>query len=386
MTDSGPEGAPTVGVEEEFLLVHPGTRRPEAAGDRVVARAGAAVDGLLSGEFTAYQIEGRTPPCSRIDRLRAELARVRAAAVGAARAEGLGLCASGTPVVGDAEPPEIGDHPRYRAGVRQYRAMLDDYTICAFHAHVGLPDRELAVLTGNHLRPWLPLLVALTANSPYHRSRDTGYASWRSVIRIRFPCLGPPPYATSLAHHERLAAAMADTEAMLDAATPFWDIRPNPRLPTLEVRAMDVLPDIDDTAAVTALIRALVMTSAARVERGDPGPRPESELLRAAYWRAARDGWSGTGVDALSGRVMPVAEQAGRLVAEVRPALEEYGDMARVAAFLRRAAVRGGGAERQRAVASRQAAGAGSDDWPGRVVDALVADTAAGTRGDDTRP
>ncbi|GAA3309907.1 hypothetical protein GCM10020295_75680 [Streptomyces cinereospinus] len=230
-----------------------------------------------------------------------------------------------------------------------------------------LPDRETAVLVGNHLRPWLPLVVAMSANSPFHRGQDTGYASWRSVIRGRFPCLGPPPYAASLGEHERLAAAIADTEAMLDAGMPFWDLRPNPRLPTLEIRSMDVLADVDDTVALTVLLRALVMTARETVLRGDPGPRTSSEVLRAAYWRAARDGWSGAGVDALEGRVLPAPVQAARLADLVRPMLERFGDTARVTAFLHRLTTRGSGDRLQRAVA-REAGLTG-------VVDDVVART-----------
>ncbi|MGX1885138.1 carboxylate-amine ligase [Streptomyces sp. NPDC055287] len=362
--------APTVGVEEEYFLLHPGTRRMEPAGDRVVARASAVLGDLVSGEFTQYQIEGKTPPCSGAEDLREELTRVRAAAVAAARDEGLRLCASGTPVLGGGVPEDIGDHPRYRAGADQYRALLDDFALSAFHAHVHLPDREVAVLVTNHLRPWLPLLVAMSANSPFHQGRDTGYASWRAVMRSGFPCLGPPPYAASLEEHERLAVAMEESEAMLEAGMPFWDVRLNPRLPTLEIRTMDVLPDIDDTVALTTLIRALVVTVEGAVVRGDPGPRTSGELLRAAYWRAARDGWSGAGVDALSGRILPTPVQAERLVEYVRPALEEFGDTGEVTELLRRLAARGCGAQRQRAAA---ATGAG----PCGVVDELVAATAA---------
>ncbi|MFF3327491.1 glutamate--cysteine ligase [Streptomyces sp. NPDC002889] len=360
--------APTVGVEEEYLLVHPGTRAVEASGSKVVARASGTLGALVSGEFTEYQIEGKTPPCTGSVELRTRLAGIRGALSMAARAEGLRLCASGSPVLAGTGPVLIGDHWRYRAGVDQYRAMLDDFTVCAFHVHVHLPDRELAVLVGNHLRPWLPLLVALSANSPFHRGHDTGYASWRSVIRSRFPCLGPPPYAASLEDHERLASAMADSEAMLDASLPFWDIRPNPRLPTLEIRTMDVLPETEDAVALTVLIRALVVTAAARVGHGDPGPPICGELLRAACWRAARDGWSGSGVEALTGRILPTAVQAGRLVDEVRPVLEEHGDFEEVAAFLRRLSTRGSGAERQRSAA-------GSPRGLSGVVDDLVART-----------
>ncbi|NYE44562.1 carboxylate-amine ligase [Streptomyces fulvorobeus] len=339
---------PTVGVEEEYFLVDPVTRSVVSAGPRVVARAVLEVGDLVSEEFTGYQIEVKTRPCTTMGELRAELVRVRAAAVSAAGQEGLRLCASGTPVTAPVDQaPDVGDHPRYRAGLKQYRAMLDDFDISAFHAHVYLPDREQAVLAGNHLRPWLPLLVALSANSPFHHGIDTGYASWRSVIRSRFPCLGPPPYARSLAHHEQLAAAMAASEAMLNAGMPYWDIRPHPHLPTLEVRSMDVLTDVDDTVALTALIRATVVTVAHRVEEGDRGPQVCSELLRAAYWRAARDGWTGSGIDVLTATPMSFADQAAQLVAYVRPVLERYNDLDLVKTFLARLNTRGSGADLQ---------------------------------------
>ncbi len=339
---------PTMGVEEEFFLVHPVSRTLQPASARVLARATPSLGDLIATEFTRYQIEVKTPPCTDAMQLRAELLRLRAGAAAAAADEGLHICASGTPVLAGAESAAVADHPRYRAGVEQYRGMLDDFAICSMHTHIDMPDRELAVLVGNHLRSWLPLLVALSANSPFHQGNDTGYSSWRAVVRSRFPCLGPPPYAESLAHYQELAIAMAESEAMLHADMPFWDIRPNPQVPTIEIRAMDVSADVDDTVALAVLIRALVWTAAASVRNGDPGPRPCSELLRAAYWRAARDGWSGSGVDALTGHILPVAAQADRLLGYVRPALEEHGDLHLVTEFLRRLATHGGGAERQR--------------------------------------
>ncbi|MGW6564067.1 carboxylate-amine ligase [Streptomyces sp. NPDC054975] len=361
---------PTIGVEEEFFLVDPHTRLIVPAGPAVAARAAAEVGDLATTEFALCQVEGRTPPCRSAGELRRELERVRGALVAAARAEGVHLCASGTAVLQEDGPAQVADHPRYQAGRLQYRTMMDDFAISALHVHVHLPDRELAVLTANHLRPWLPLLIALSANSPFHRGIDTGYASWRSVIRSRFPCLGPPPFAATLEDHERLAVAIADTEAMLDAGMPFWDLRPNPKLPTLEIRAMDVLQDVEDTVAVAVLLRALVVTAAAAARGGDPGPAWQGEVLRAACWRAARDGWSGDGFDPATGRSRPVAELGAELPALLRPALEEAGDLEEVAALLRRLADRGDGAVRQRAWAGR--------GGPGAVVDRLVLATARG--------
>ncbi|MFF4579896.1 glutamate--cysteine ligase [Streptomyces sp. NPDC001373] len=367
-------GPATIGVEEEFFLVDPDTRLVVPAGPAVAARAAGDVGDRVTEEFALCQVEGRTRPCLSAHELRQELEQVRAALVAAARAEGVRLCASGTAVLQDDGPVQVAGHPRYRAGRLQYRSMMDDFAVSALHVHVHLPERELAVRTVNHLRPWLPLLIAATANSPYHRGADTGYAAWRTVIRHRFPCLGPPPYAASWQEHERLAVVIAGTEAMLDAQTPFWDLRPSPRLPTLEVRAMDVLHDLDDTVAVAVLLRALVRVAATRVQGGDPGPRWEGEVLRAACWRAARDGWSGDVFHPATGRPRPAADVAGELVTLLRPALEEAGDLREVTGLFDRLAEHGDGASRQRAWA---AAGAG----PATVVDRLVTVTARGTGG-----
>lgn len=362
---------PTIGVEEEFFLVDPHTRFLVPAGPEVAERAAEEVGDLVTKEFALCQVEGRTSPCRSAGELREQLERVRGALVAAARGEGADLCASGTAVMQEVGPVLVADHPRYQASRVQYRNMMDDFAISALHVHVHLPDRELAVLTANHLRPWLPLLIALSANSPFDRGRDSGYASWRTVIRSRFPCLGPPPYAASLHEHERLAVAIADSEAMLDAGTPFWDLRPNPRLPTLEIRAMDVLQELDDTVAVAVLLRGLTVTAATRARCGDPGPVWEGEVLRAACWRAARDGWSGKSFDPHTGRYRPVAVLAEELLVFLRAALEEAGDLDEVVALFDRLSGRGDGAARQRAWA---AGGAG----PQAVVDRLVLAAARG--------
>src|SRR5689334_5647457 len=109
-----------MGIEEEYFLVDPVSRTPIAVADRVLARARLGMGDAVSTEFTPFQLEVRTPPCSTIQALRDNLAALRADAVSAAVAEGVRICASGTPVIAPMEPGAVGDHPRYRAGVRQY--------------------------------------------------------------------------------------------------------------------------------------------------------------------------------------------------------------------------------------------------------------------------
>jgi carboxylate-amine ligase len=132
---------------------------------------------------------------------------------------------------------------------------------------------------------------------------------------------------------------------------------------------MDVVTDVDDSVALAALVRALVVTVTAKALAGDPGPRSSSEVLRAAYWRAARDGWSGCGVDPLTGQILPTSAQTARLLDYVGSALQRHGDTEAVHKFEGRLTARGAGAELQRVSLTRHGKLAG-------VVDDLVSLTA----------
>ena len=159
-------------------------------------------------------------------------------------------------------------------------------------------------LSSNHLRQYLPTLIALAANSPYWPERDTGYASWRTMVWNRWPVAGPPPYFTSAAHYDELVATLFDA-APWSMGRIFWDIRPSARFPTIEVRAADVPMTAQQSALLAMLVRALVAGAIAQVDRGDPGPVLPAEMLRLAYWRAARDGLNGHGVDVHTGHWCP---------------------------------------------------------------------------------
>jgi len=356
------------GVEEEFLVVDPLTRKvvPEAAA--VIGRAQARLGARVAGEITKAQVETRTAPCETTVDLRAELVEGRAVLAAAAEAEQLRVVATGTPVLGWSVPPPITEGPRQDRGTATFRGLHDELGICAVHIHVELPDRDRAVRVSNHLRPHLPVLIALAANSPYWAERDTGYASWRTVGWHRWPVAGPPPYFESAAHYDGLVGTLLDAGALVDIGTLFWDVRLSAHQPTLEVRVADVSGTAEESAALAALVRALVVTAGAAVDRGEPGPAVAPELMRLAYWRAARDGMGGHGVDVRSGRLVPAAELAGRLLQAARPALVALGDLDRVTGWLGRLSSEGDGATRQ-----RRAAGEGG---LAGVVDHLIAQTA----------
>lgn len=217
-----------------------------------------------------------------------------------------------------------------------------------------MPDRARAVQVSNHLRPWLPTLLALAANSPYWAGRDTGHACWRVMTWARWPVAGPPPYFESLGHYEELVGTLLGCGALMDTGTIFWDVRPSARLPTIEVRLADVALTTDEAALFASLIRALVQVSLTAVEAGETAPNPSPELLRAAYWLAARNGLSGDGIDTSTGRPVPFPALTAELLAHVLPALRDSGDLDRTAGGVRDLLAGGTGADRQRAVYRRR--------------------------------
>lgn len=365
---------PRFGVEEEFLVVDRASRAAVARAGAVAERAGRLLGGRVGGEITELQLETRTDPCETADEVYGQLAEARRLAAQAAADCDAALIASGTPVLGDVVPPPITQGPRQDRGNGTFRGLHDDLAICALHVHVEIPDRDEAVQVGNHLRPHLPALLGLAANSPFWAERDTGYAGWRTVTWTRWPVAGPPPYFASADAYEQYIATLLDAGALVDRGTVFWDIRPSANLPTLEIRVADVPITAAESAAFAALVRALAVTALDRVRRGDPGPQVSGELMRLAYWRAARDGFEGQAVDVFTGRLVPAGQAARQLLETARPVLAQFGEAGLVAGWLDRLDREGGGAARQR----RIAAGPGGLT---AVVDYLVGQTSAGPSG-----
>jgi len=345
---------PRIGVEEEFLVVDAVTRVVTPAAEKVVSRAAERLGPRVSGEITTLQVETRTSPVSSIKELLDQLVEARRIVADAAAADGLRVVASGTSVLPGALCPPVTQGPRQDRGTATFRGLHDELAICALHVHVETPDRERAVLVGNHLRAYLPLLVAVTANSPYWEGRDSGYASWRTMVWPRWPVAGPPPRFESLAHYDRVVAMLTDAGATVDGGTLFWDVRPSLRFPTVEVRVADVPVTAQESALVAALVRALAVRADEAVARGDIGPELPGEVLRAAYWRAARDGLEGELLDVPTGRLRPARELLTETVAAVSPVLRGYGDDALVDEWLRSLLATGSGAARQRAAAARR--------------------------------
>lgn len=332
-----------IGIEEEFLLFRQDEPELMDAGPPVVAAAERATpdDAQFDKELKAAQTEIATQPGTDLDAVAAELAQRRAELMAAASGRGARVIASGTSPVGDRTATTPNE--RYREMAETFGAVQRRQLTCAMHVHVEVDGDEEAVRVVDGIAPWLPVLVALSANSPYHDGSDTSYASFRRIQWGQWPSAGPTGAFGDVAEYRRTVKALIASGAARDDGMIYFDARLSARYPTVEIRVCDVTRDVPAAVALAALCRGL----AATVAEHEAPPPPRLELLRAAHWRAARYGMAGDLL--LDGQLTSARAAADRLIAYTGDALAAAGDLERVGDFLTALAEHGTGADRQRA-------------------------------------
>lgn len=331
----------TFGVEEEFVLLDPRTLSTVDLGLAAVDELRDAGAGVVVREFFPSQVEFATPVCTSVAEAFDALSAFRRRLADWAERAGAIVAPSGTPFAAHAQRPEL--EGRYAVIADDIAGLTSEHQLNGVHVHVGIPDREAGVRASNFLRPWLPVLLALSGNSPFWQTHDTGFASWRAIHSRRWTTHGIPPYFADAAEHDDAIARLAGVGATSDAGTINWHVRLSAAYPTLEVRTCDAQLDAFSSVALAALIRGLVRAGFDRET-----PRPERyEGWDAALWHAARHGTASTLVDPGTGLLAPAAAVIERLHAATHPFLPEV-DQPMVEKFLSDVAGHGGGAARQR--------------------------------------
>jgi carboxylate-amine ligase len=332
----------TVGIEEELMLV--AVDGTDAGTVPVGAALAADPDTDVEHELKLEQAEIATEPGRDLTAVEADLAARRAEAIAAAERRGALVAALGTspvPTVPTRTPDE-----RYSRMERRFASIVADQLTCGAHVHVAVASREEGVTVIDGIRPWLSVLTAVSANSPFWLGHDTGYASFRTIAWGRWPTAGPTTRFGSVAGYDRRVAALIDSGAALDPGMIYFDARLSARYPTVEIRVADVCPEVGDALLLAALCRGLVESAA----RGTlPSPDLDVAVLRAAAWRAARYGLSEDLVDPEDGRPRAAGAVLERLVDRTAAALRDAGDLDRVRAAIARIRSRGTGADLQRA-------------------------------------
>lgn len=366
-----PAGDFTIGVEEEYQIVHAETRALTQRAGRVLPAAQKALGDEVSNELFLSQIEIGTPVCNTLSEVRAELVRLRRAVIAAAEKAGSRIAAAGTHPFSHWQDQTLTPKDRYRGIAEDYQQLAREQIIFGCHVHVGISDREAAIRVMNRSRPWLAPILALSGNSPFWMGVDTGYSSYRSELFQRFPTVNTPYVLSSRAEYDDVVASLVSTGMIEDASKIYWDVRPSSRFETLEFRVADVCSTIDEAVMVAGLCRALARECASRDSRGEPIAHARPELLRAAKWNASRYGVEGELIDPDSRRSLPAADRIASLLAFVQPSLEAAGEWDEISSLVRQTLARGTGASRQRAAFAR--AGRMED-----VVDHLIAEMARG--------
>ena len=344
-----PEVGATLGVEEEFHCVDPAaltlTPAPRAVEAALAGEAGRRVH----PEIVTTQLEVSTDVCTTLGEVRAELATARREAAAAAARDGLVLLPASTHPFGTWQQQPITRASRYEAMVTRWGVLAQQQDICGCHVHVGVPDLETAVAVVDRAAPYLPVLAAMTGSSPFHDGVDTGYESFRTVWWGRFPHAGPPEPLGSAAAYREVVAGLVSSGLVADASHLYWDVRPSARLPTVEFRVADVCTTLDDAVLHAGLVRSLVRVLAGRAAAGEPAPAPRPELVRAARWRAARDGLDGQLFDPVGGGLEPARVAVGRLLGELADDLRAHDEEDEIAGLTEQLLNRGTSAARQRA-------------------------------------
>ncbi len=337
----------TLGVEEELMLLDPSRWSLAQSSERVVARLSGQLSPYTSPETHAAVVELATGIHPDVDGVTAELASLRARLRRELNAMGLTAAAAGTHPLTIWSETQVSDSARYRLIDKSMRVLARREPTMALHVHVGVPDPEQAVRVLNGLRRNVPILLALSANSPFWQGRDAEFASSRTVIFGAFPRTGLPRHFADYSEYVGLLDELVVSQAVPDPSFMWWDIRLQPALGTVEVRVMDAQSTLREAAPLVALIQSL-----ARLElESDVAPLvPSPEVLDENRFLAARDGMGAELIDPTSGRLTPVRDMLEVVLGDCRNHARELG-CADALDQVRRLA-HANGADRQRAFAA----------------------------------
>ena len=367
-----PKEAFTIGVEEEYQIIHPETRQLHSRAKSILTKAQAALGDQVSQELYLAQIEIGTSVCQSMEQVRQELQRLRGEVIASAQKSNSRIVAAGTHPFSHWQEQKLTPKDRYKSLESDFQQLTREQLIFGCHVHVGIPDQELAIQVMNRARPWLSALLALASNSPFWLGDDTGYASFRTEIWGRWPTAGIPQVFESRADYDRLVKDLTKMGIVEDATKIYWDARPSTHYETLEFRVTDVCLTIDEAVMIAGLARALARTCALESEKGIDIHPIRPEILQAAKWQAARFGLGDTLIDPLAGRAVAASKLIRALLRYVRPALEEYNEWDKLSELVEAVLKSGTGSARQ--LAEYKQKGNFED-----VVDYMVAETAKGT-------
>jgi carboxylate-amine ligase len=306
----------TVGIEEEAMILDAARLQLAPCSEQLLARMGGRLRDHAGLETHASVMELKTGVHQLVPKAVRELADLRRGLAETVGGMGLRCACAGTYPLANRDGVMLSTTPRYSMIARSMRGLVHRAPTMALHVHVGVGDPDDAVRVLNALRPTVPLLLALSANSPFCEGRDGGFASERTTIFGAFPRTGTPRAFADFEQYVQAVDTLLGSGALPNPTFLWWDLRLQPRLGTVEVRVMDAQIDLADTAAIAALVQSL---SRMALEEDLPWPEITPEALAENRFLAARDGMDARLIDCASGRLQPVGAMVDALIERCHP-------------------------------------------------------------------
>lgn len=287
----------TLGIEEEYQVIHPETRELASHDQKIVTEAAKSLGEQVKAEMHQAVVEVGTDICNDISEARQQIKHLRSSISHIAKGLGFRIAAAGTHPFSEWEKQLLTPNPRYDEIINELQDTARSNLIFGLHVHVGIADKELAMHITNAMRYFLPHLYALSTNSPFWEGRNTGFKSFRSKVFDKFPRTGIPGIFDNYAQYENYVNLLVKTKCIDNPKKIWWDIRIHPVYPTIEVRICDVPMTYEETLSIAALIQALVAKLYKLKSQNLNFITYHRALINENKWRASRYGVDGKMID-----------------------------------------------------------------------------------------
>jgi len=319
------DGQITLGVEEEYQIVHPETRDLRSYISRILEDGKSVLRERVRTEMHQSMVEVGTSVCPDVAAVRSELLEMRGELDRLARKGGLRIIAASTHPFSDWKAQEITDNPRYHTIVHDLQDTARANLIFGLHIHVGIKDKTIAQALANQIRYFLPHLLALTCSSPFWEGRKTGLMSTRSQIFKRFPRTGIPDEFESPEQLQAFINLLIRTGCIDNGKKIWWDVRSHYLYDTVEVRICDMPTNIEDTIAVVALVQALMGKLYLMYRRNTSWRSYQRSLIEENKWRALRFGADAKMIDFGMSAERPFVDLVGEMIDLVQESADIFG-------------------------------------------------------------
>jgi glutamate---cysteine ligase / carboxylate-amine ligase len=361
----------TLGIEEEFQIVDPQSRRLVSHMQEIVDESKTSLKDQIKPEMHQSVVEIGTIVCKDIKEARREVINLRSSIASLAIENGYRIAAAGTHPFTHWNEVQITDHPRYIQIVNEMQEAARANLIFGLHVHVGIDNREIAIHIMNAVRYFLPHIFALSTNSPFWLGRNTGYKSYRVKVFDKFPRTGIPDYFNSVGEYDGFVNTLVKTNCIDNAKKIWWDVRLHPNFSTLEFRICDIPMRVDETICLAALFQAVVYKLYKLIRQNLGFRLYRRALINENKWRAARYGIGAKLVDFGKQEEVSFKILAMELLAFINDVVDDLGSREEVN-YVLQILENGTGADRQ------VSAWDGSYEGLKKVVDYIIDETHIG--------